>query len=427
MSDKEDNHKKARRATPPRLGAISAYNPDQPQKSMFSSTFIEYKKRQGPKLIKHYVVGETIGKGSYAIVKEGVDTRTYQRVAIKIFNQKKLKKITGGKDSVLKEITLLTHLKHQNIVRLIDHFSNEEKRYITLEYLGGGSLQDLIERETKAGSSLPLRQIRELLRDLIRGLEYLHGQNVIHKDIKPDNLLLTIDGVLKITDFGVAEEVGREENTSDEDSGSAESPTEIHKQRWGGGSLAFQPPECLAGESEPKPTEKNDVWSTGITLYMCVTGKFPFANGSMLGLVESITKGAYTIPDTVETDLRDLIKNTLHIDPNKRFTLEEIKKHQWMSIELPKQSKAQIVPINSMFPHSNQEELETAINEIQRKLTQQANDSREEGAISEPKTNKESNPASPRTKNKTRTGNPSKHKRRSLSSPQKSRRRCNIM
>jgi serine/threonine protein kinase len=112
--------------------------------------------------------------------------------------------MTGGELSVQREIAIMRPLKHDNIVELFEDFVDEEKDqlYIVLEYMGSGTLQSLLDRAP--GRRLPLNQARKLFANLVSGLSYLHSLKIVHRDIKPDNLLLTTTGELNISDFGCA-------------------------------------------------------------------------------------------------------------------------------------------------------------------------------------------------------------------------------
>eukprot|EP01120_Amphizonella_sp_Union-15-10_P001013 TRINITY_DN11078_c0_g1_i1.p1 TRINITY_DN11078_c0_g1~~TRINITY_DN11078_c0_g1_i1.p1 ORF type:complete len:458 (-),score=86.53 TRINITY_DN11078_c0_g1_i1:145-1446(-) len=322
------------------------------------------------KMVKEYIIGEQIGKGCYAKVKEGIHCKSLKRVAIKIFDSNKLKKISGGENSFNREVSILSTLNHVNIVQLHDYWIDQSKAkmFIILEFMSCGTLQDLIEKQYRSGSRIPMVQIRQLFSHLINGLDYLHHQDIIHKDIKPDNLLLNEDGVLKICDFGVAERI---DETFGEWSDVIDSPNshglsssrDLHKHGWGGGSLAFLPPESLIGETEPKATTKNDVWSAGIILFMCATGRFPFEKTSMYDLVENITKGSYKIPDYFHQNLKDLIKNMLSLDPSQRFSISEIRKHSFMTMELPKEPFVPLTRIRSAFGYDSKT-IETMVKQI---------------------------------------------------------------
>ena len=130
---------------------------------------------------------------------------------------------------------------------------------------------------------------------MIDGLEYLHSQGVVHKDIKPGNVLIDNSGLVKISDLGVSELLDR--YTSDDICTTSQ------------GSPAFQPPEIASG-AESFHGFKVDVWSSGVTLYNIVSGKYPFEGDNIYKLFENISKGEFIIPTCLDdhTLLVDLIK-----------------------------------------------------------------------------------------------------------------------
>ncbi|CRK90444.1 CLUMA_CG004145, isoform A [Clunio marinus] len=274
---------------------------------------IIYQKKEKIKMIGKFVMGDKLGEGSYGKVKEVLDTETLSRRAVKILAKRKLRRIPNGEVNVRNEILFLRSLKHNNVVQLIDVLYNEEKAkmYIVMEYCVC-VLQEMLS--SAPSSKLPLYQAHNYFKQLIDGLEYLHGQSVIHNDIKPGNLLLTLDDTLKISDFGVAEKLNP--FASDD------------KCTKGQGSPAFQPPEIANGH-ESFSGFKVDVWSAGVSLYNITTGLYPFEGDNIYRLLENISKGVWSIPDGLDPLLADLLLNMLKFDANERYTIQNIRSHAW--------------------------------------------------------------------------------------------------
>jgi len=206
---------------------------------------------------------------------------------------------------------------------------------------------------------VPPKQMQKLFKGLIKGLLYLQDQGIVHRDIKPDNILLTTEGAVKIGDFGVAVRI--DANNDDQ---------EIDLFRTAEGSVAFQPPECqefLSPRQGSNPdfntkrkisrevTQKLDVWAAGVVLYIMATGKYPFENPNIMTLFANIARGEFTIPESIsDPDLCDLIKGTLRVSTESRLSLLQIKKHPWMKAQLPSQPPTiPIPPIHSAFGHDS--------------------------------------------------------------------------
>lgn len=277
------------------------------------SDFDIYQRPDRPKFIGRYLVGDLIGEGSYSKVKEVIDSETLERRAVKIMKKQRLKKIPNGEENVKRETRLMAKLNHKNVIKLVDIMFNEEKQklYIVMEYCVT-VLQELFDRAP--GNKLPISQAHYYFVQLIDGLEYLHGQGIIHKDIKPSNLLINNSNVIKITDLGVSEQLDIYQ-ADDWCSTSQGTPT-------------FQAPELAEG-CERFSGYKIDIWSCGVTLYSITTGKYPFEGDTIYRLFEKISKGVFVMPETLDEALQSLILGMLTKDPIKRFSLEQVKLHEW--------------------------------------------------------------------------------------------------
>ncbi|XP_052405256.1 serine/threonine-protein kinase STK11 [Carassius gibelio] len=284
-----------------------------------STEVIYQPRRKRAKLIGKYLMGDLLGEGSYGKVKEMLDSETLCRRAVKILKKKKLRRIPNGEANVKKEIQLLRRLQHKNIIQLVDVLYNDEKQkmYMVMEYCVCG-MQEMLDSVPE--KRFPVFQAHGYFCQLLDGLEYLHSQGIVHKDIKPGNLLLTTDGALKISDLGVAEALHpfAEDDTC----------------RTSQGSPAFQPPE-IANGLDTFSGFKVDIWSAGVTLYNITTSLYPFEGDNIYKLFENIGKGDYTVPEECGPQLSDLLRGMLEYDPVKRFSIQRIRQHNWVRKKHP--------------------------------------------------------------------------------------------
>ncbi|XP_062374853.1 serine/threonine-protein kinase STK11 isoform X2 [Sardina pilchardus] len=284
-----------------------------------STEVIYQPRRKRAKLVGKYLMGDLLGEGSYGKVKEMLDSDTLCRRAVKILKKKKLRRIPNGEANVKKEIQLLRRLQHKNVIQLVDVLYNEEKQkmYMVMEYCVCG-MQEMLDSVPE--KRFPVFQAHGYFCQLLDGLEYLHSQGIVHKDIKPGNLLLTTDGALKISDLGVAEALHpfAEDDTC----------------RTSQGSPAFQPPE-IANGLDTFSGFKVDIWSAGVTLYNITTSLYPFEGDNIYKLFENIGKGTYSVPEECGPLLSDLLRGMLEYDPEKRFSIQHIRQHNWVRKKHP--------------------------------------------------------------------------------------------
>lgn len=212
---------------------------------------------------------------------------------------------------IKEEIAIMKKLNHDNLVSLIEVLDDptEDSLYMVLEMCKKGVVMK-VGMDEKA-DPYDDESCRCWFRDLILGIEYLHAQGVVHRDIKPDNLLLTEDDVLKIVDFGVSEMF--------------EKSSEMLTAK-SAGSPAFLPPELCVAKHGDISGKAADIWSMGITLYCLRFGKIPFEQHGVLQLYESIKNDQLEIPsDCDDEDFRDLITKLLEKDPSKRIKMPELR------------------------------------------------------------------------------------------------------
>ncbi|XGW06550.1 hypothetical protein V3C99_016675 [Haemonchus contortus] len=271
---------------------------------------------KGPKSHNGYLFGAKIGEGSYAKVKEVIDETTLVRRAVKIIKHNRLRKIQNGQENVERELRILNKVKHENVIRLIEVFrrENKNKLYVVMEFCMG-SVQQLLD--TSFENRLSDADTHRYFVDLIKGLEYLHSVGIVHKDIKPANLLVSLDYTLKISDFGVAEELSLYQK---------DDLCQVVQ-----GTPKFQAPELVSGNTECYSGFASDLWSCGVTLYNMISGLYPFEGAVIMRLFDNIAHAELVMPTNVELnkDLVVLLKGLLTKDAKKRYTIECVKHNPW--------------------------------------------------------------------------------------------------
>lgn len=213
-------------------------------------------------------------------------------------------------DLIKEEIAIMKKLNHNNLVSLIEVLDApaEDSLYMVMEMCKKGVVMK-VGLEEKADPYEDER-CRCWFRDLILGMEYLHAQGIVHRDIKPDNCLVTNDDVLKIVDFGVSEMF--EKNS---DMLTAKSV----------GSPAFLPPELCVVKHGDVSGKATDIWSMGVTLYCLRYGRLPFEKESIFELYEAIKNDAVVCEGETDERFQDLMLRILEKDPAKRIEMSEIR------------------------------------------------------------------------------------------------------
>lgn len=201
-------------------------------------------------------------------------------------------------------------LNHQNLVSLIEVLDDpsEDSLYMVLEMCKKGVVMK-VGVDEKA-DPYDDESCRCWFRDLILGIEYLHAQGVVHRDIKPDNLLLTEEDVLKIVDFGVSEMFSKESEM---------------KTAKSAGSPAFLPPELCVAKHGDISGKAADLWSMGVTLYCLRFGRIPFEKTGVMELYETIRNDDIVLDAKCGEDFNDLMRRSLEKDPRKRITMPELR------------------------------------------------------------------------------------------------------
>jgi HAMP domain-containing protein len=259
--------------------------------------------KPGSKFAVRYEVKEILGEGGMGTVFKAVDVELGEVIAIKTLKKDFLTQDPTALERFKSEIRLARRISHRNVVRTHDLGENSGIYYITMEYVDGKSLKDLI----RARGKLPLAITLSVGKQLARALEVAHDQGVIHRDIKPQNMVVEPDGVLKVMDFGIARLASRKP-----DSGMTQAGTVI-------GTPEYMAPEQLAGDNVD---QRADIYAAGCVLYECLTGRPPFQADTPYQLVAKLLEETAPNPRSMNAEvpaaLDALVMATLSKDPAGR-------------------------------------------------------------------------------------------------------------
>jgi len=261
-----------------------------------------------------YQIGEFLGKGSFGKVFKGLNTKTGQFVAIKEFALIDQHVVAEHLPLLLKEIQLLEQLHHPNIVRYIDcHLINNLCMHIVMEFMENGSLKNILDRFGIFSESLAARYASQFM----LGLEYLHQRDILHRDIKGANILITKEGICKLADFGVAIKF-----QPGDDSGAA-------------GTTYWMAPELFEMENA---SPASDVWSVGCTVLELLTGSPPYHDMPKTQAMYHIIENSQPpLPDCLSVIAKDFLNCCFQRDPNNRSTISELLQHPWITNELQRE------------------------------------------------------------------------------------------
>eukprot|EP00668_Euglena_longa_P004486 GGOE01005249.1.p1 GENE.GGOE01005249.1~~GGOE01005249.1.p1 ORF type:complete len:342 (-),score=32.90 GGOE01005249.1:740-1654(-) len=230
-----------------------------------------------------------LGFGGFGCVYEGLDLEGGQLVA--------LKHLGKHNDTFEREVSLLSKLSHPNVVCYLDSFSDASSSWIVMELCAGGSLSCLLKRIYV----LPVGIVRKYLKGILHGLAYLHRNHIVHCDLKPANILLTPNGIPKLSDFGLSR--GQSQKSADASSC---------------GSLRYMPPEGITG------TAAADVWALGITVLELLDGADTQFSCNAKG---------EPLPEWLPETAKDFLRHCLVADPSQRWTCQELLQHQFIRQE----------------------------------------------------------------------------------------------
>ncbi len=248
-----------------------------------------------------YKIVKELGKGAMGVVFQAHDPQIDRMVALKVLREEKLSS-DYFVERFFKEAKAIGRLSHPNIVTVYDVGQDHDTIYIAMEYLEGKPLDEAVK-----GKKLSSQEIVDIGSQLSKALKYAHSKGIIHRDIKPTNIIITSDGQTKITDFGIAR---------------IDDPNAT-KQTLAGeilGTPVYMSPEQIMGKTIDG---RSDLYSLGVFLYLLATRKRPFSGDNLAVVFKAITQDIPTPPASldvsVSTGLSDLIMKSLNKNPDERF------------------------------------------------------------------------------------------------------------
>lgn len=306
---------------------------------------VSYKNPLGHRIVNGYTIVNKLGQGSFGKVK--VCTREGQQFAVKIFNKAILrrrrefmKNEKGGMkfhtalDDVMKEVEIMRRFTHQNVMRLVEVLDDQEndKLYLIVDLCAKGPLLQWHSASRAFTCTLAPTVtdalLRQLLRGMLLGMDYrnfhsVHYNNIAHRDIKPQNILVTATDIVKIGDFGQAMLCDGTDLTAKTV-----------------GTIQFFPPECCgrkryAATPESFSAMAADMWALGLTLYAMVFKELPFFAETFLEVMEAIQRFQLTFKRPVSPEIRYFLSRLLDPNPRTRAKVWELVQHPWLAKRPP--------------------------------------------------------------------------------------------
>ena len=296
--------------------------------------------------LSFYKYGRLIGQGAFGKVNLGLNILTGRVVAIKSFIKKNLEANGENMRKILYETNLMKKLNHPNITKILEMFEDKKYILIIMEYINGGNLFSFVKKRRK----LSEKTAKFLFKQIIEGIKHIHQHNIVHRDIKLENILIDINNNIKICDFGIGKILSSDKEL-------------LYDQC---GTPMYMAPEIfLSSKKNGYEGPPVDIWSSGIALYIMLSGTLPFDINKKIfknkenNLNDSLTSDEIQknhnfhlqqiiinnepkkIPK-ISREAKNLLHGLLNKDPQKRLTIEEILNHPWLNETLNKKQYSKI-------------------------------------------------------------------------------------
>ena len=255
--------------------------------------------------LDYYRLIKMIGKGSFGKVYLGKHILTGQPVAIKSIDKQHMKD-EYSRRKIFQEVLILKTCNHKNVIKLLEVFENKKYLFIVQEYASEGDLLSHVKQHGRLSES----EAKGLVLQIVQGVRYCHQHNILHRDIKLENILLDKGQVVKICDFGVSRFI--------------KSGQFINEQC---GTPAYIAPEIVLDKGYEGCYA--DLWSLGVLIYATVTGMVPFTGDDIDELHNSVLSGKYSFPNFLSEEAKDFISRFLKLDPYSRIDIQQAENHAW--------------------------------------------------------------------------------------------------
>ena len=288
-------------------GKFTQYNRDMETISQYIKKYYKKNNKYPTTKMKFYKYGRLLGKGAFGKVNLSLHTLTGRLVAIKSINKTKLIN-ERQKAKIQLETSIMKILSSSNyIVKIYETFQTQKHFCIVMEYICAGDLLSYIRKRSKLTEQIA----KFIFKQIILSLQYIHNHNIIHRDIKLDNILIDLNNNIKICDFGVSKKISLNDK--------------MYEQC---GTPAYIAPEILKNKGYEGFSV--DIWSAGVVLYAMLSGTVPFKGNNLNELHDLIMKGKFNVINDISNDAKHLIKCLLEVDPRKRISVQSILNHPWL-------------------------------------------------------------------------------------------------
>jgi len=257
------------------------------------------------KLLQEYSIGATLGEGAFGVVSNCTRRSDGEQYAVKMID-----KVETPVDAIKKEAATLQRLNHPNIVKIHDVFFERCFVCIVMDKYSGGDLVEGLQSHLKQRGQINCKDVHHVAQQMGSSIQYLHGQSIVHRDVKGDNFLMSCRDVtdprcrIVLTDFGTAVEIQAGERLSS-----------------GVGTKIFWPPEFFDKNYGPKV----DVWAMGVIMFGLVTGRFPFKDEKQIRTKE------VRVSKRVHPVCEDFILRMLEKSEDRRLASDGVMSHQWLA------------------------------------------------------------------------------------------------